>query len=232
MVGLFFEKERPASRAPSKAYWQMADITTTPALVDNIQRIYGIRVDGGHAEQLPVLWEALCRLPVGLVRSCGIKDLGFKDQGVSKEFYPNHGYYVDNMLVLNTQLVLDPQVFLDPSGRALDRFTHTLYHEMGHGFDDLRGDASVQEEWLSLSGWSKEPAAGLSRIVINEPGYPEMLGEWWYSAKAGFPRFYAKRNPWDDYADCFAFYVGGLKSFLPACKITYFDKALEGFMEP
>jgi hypothetical protein len=137
---------------------------------------------------------------------------------------------------------------------------------MGHGFDEEVGggpgrEASLDPEWLELSGWSKEPddgrsklvlksastlqhrfsrvsdlartlskKAGTAKIVIREQGSPELVGEWYYDPKEGFPRFYAKRNPWDDYADCFAFYVGGLKGFLPANKIAYFDKALKAYL--
>lgn len=198
---------------------------------DRIQATYGMEVEGNDLVQATKLIDSLSRLPIPLVLVCGIKSLGFKDQGVSKEYYPNHGYYIADQLVLNTQLIADPQVFLDPSGRTLDRFEHTLYHEMGHGFDEKQQDASLQSEWLSLSGWSKEPLPGLSRVTINEDGSPELVGEWWYDPRAGFPRFYAKRNPWDDYADCFSFYVGGLKGFLPSSKISYFDAVLSDYIE-
>jgi hypothetical protein len=55
-----------------------------------------------------------------------------------------------------------------------------------------------------------------------------MVGEWYYDPKAGFTRFYAKRNPWDDWADSFSFYVGGLKK-LPDNKTEYFDKLLKKY---
>ena len=195
-------------------------------LLANLQGRYGIQVTDCDPVQAVKLGDTLERLPVALVEACGIKNLGFKDQGESREYYPNHGYYVDNLLVLNTQNITDPQVFQDASGRTLDRFEHTLYHEMGHGFDDLQHNASEAAPWTTLSGWSKEPFLGGKRIIISEEGVPEVVGEWFYDPRAGFPRFYAKRNPWDDYADCFAFYVGGLKGFLPPSKISYFDTVL------
>jgi len=198
---------------------------------ERIQADYGVEVDSNDVVQIPKLLESLSRLPHLLVRVCGIKSLGFKDQGVSKEYYPNHGYYVADQLVLNTQLLDDPQVFIDHSGRTLDRFEHTLYHEMGHGFDEHQKDAALQPDWLELSGWSKDPHPGLLRVTINEDGSPELVGDWWYSPSAVFPRFYAKRSPWEDYADCFSFYVGGLKDFLPASKISYFDNVLKDYIE-
>lgn len=197
-----------------------------PYIKDTLSAKYGMQVDCVDPKQLTALLVAMERIPSSLSKESGINLIGFADQGPSKEFYPNHGYYVGNRLVLNTQLLDDPQVFLDTTGRALNRFEHTLYHEMGHGWDAAKGELSLKPEWLSLSGWSKDPAPGLSRVTIKEEGTPDVVGEWCYSPSAGFPRFYAKRNPWDDFADCFAFYAGGLTGFLPQNKVQYFDTAL------
>jgi hypothetical protein len=197
-----------------------------PYLKDSLQERYGLVVDGDDVEQLSALTVGLSRIPQSLVLESGIKLLGFEDLGESREYYPNHGYYVGNKLILNTRLLEDPQVFLASNGRSLNRFEHTLFHELGHGWDEARGLLSEKPEWLVLSGWSKDPQAGLERITIKEDGVPDTVGEWYHSPVAGFPRFYARRNPWDDFADCFAFYVGGLSGFLPASKIHYLDTAL------
>lgn len=185
---------------------------------------------------LRMLKDSLKYLNPELVKKCGIKSLAFEDLGPSKEYYPNHGVYRDNgTLVLNTQLLEDPLLIAEAeSGRAMNKFDQTLYHELGHGFDHENrvndgedGDESLQKEWMDLSEWSKEPKPGLHRIRIKDKGTPELVGEYYFSPEAKFTRFYGKRNPYDDYADCFSYYVAGLKSFLPENKIQYFDKRLK-----
>lgn len=204
----------------------LTDPSYAPFLKQSIQDRFGMVVDCEDPRQISALAVALERIPAALVKDSGIKFLGFKDLGPSKEYYPNHGLYVGNKLFLNTQLLEDEQIFVDKSGRSLNRFEHTLYHEMGHGWDDIHGLPSSLPAWLGLSGWSPTAQPGLSRITIIESGVPDKVGEWYFSPQAGFPRFYAKMNPWDDFADCFAFYVGGLGGFLPANKTKYLDTAL------
>ena len=200
-------------------------------LVSNIEQIYGIKVDPTcDPECLKVLQESLKRLDPVLVRDCGIKSMSFEDLGPSKEYYPNHGKYINNTLVLNEQLLGDPTLLVDiENGSIMNKFDQTLYHELGHGWDEFqgkKGDLSLQDDWMCLSGWSKYPKPGLKRIRIREKGIPEIVGDYYYSPDAEFTRFYAKRNPWDDWADSFSFYVGGLKKFIPKNKIVYFDKLI------
>jgi len=192
------------------------------SLLDN----YGMNSKDGEDHLFTITDTSLGRLPKDLVKDSGIKNVGFEDMGESKEFYPNHGYYVNNLLVLNSQLINDPYSYKDHSGRTMNKFDQTLYHELGHGWDDVMGLLSEQKEWLDLSGWSEEWKPGLKRVIITEEGQPEVRGEWCYNPDSGFTRFYAKRNPWDDFADTFAYYVAGMKSFLPGNKIEYFDRHL------
>lgn len=198
-----------------------------------IEKKYKIKLDESVENKYSYLiFEALKKLPLKLILACGIKSLGIKDLGPSKEYYPNHGVYVSNTLYLNKWNTEDAWVVEDALGNSLDRFDHTLYHEMGHGLDEVLGgniELSRQPEWLELSNWSEEPKPGLKRVIVREPGSPELVGEWWYNPDSGYTRFYAKRNPWDDWADSFAYYVAGLKSCLPESKIKYFDDLLEEF---
>lgn len=187
---------------------------------------YGIDAVEPPAEQLQLLISSLAKLPHDLVLDSGVTSIGFRDMGPSQEYYPNHGLYVQRTLYLNSTLKDDDQVFLDSQGRALDRFDHTLFHELGHGWDERHGLLSERPQWLSLSGWSKSPAPGLCRVTIKESGGFTKEGEWFFSPSAQFPRFYAKTNPWDDWADCFAFYSAGLKEFLPTEKTRYFDSTI------
>ena len=204
----------------------LSDLEYTPYLKKSLEDNYRMVVDGDDPRQISALSIALNRLPAALATDCGINLLGFEDLGPSREYYPNHGYYVGKKLILNTQLLSDEQVFLDKNGRALNRFEHTLYHEMGHGWDAAKGTPSLAAGWSALSGWSPTAVPGLQRITIREEGSPDLVGDWFFDPKAGFPRFYAKRNPEEDFADCFAFYAGGLSGFLPANKTQYLDAAL------
>jgi len=203
-------------------------------LFSGLEDIYGFKIDKNTSPDcLQGLYGSIQRLNPELVRMCGIKSLSFEDLGPSKEYFPNHGKYINDTLVLNSQLLTDPNIIIDKNnGAILNKFDQTLYHELGHGWDESQGkdkDLSLEEDWLSLSGWSKYPKPGLKRIHIKEKDTPELVGEYYYSPNAEFTRFYAKRNPWDDWADSFSYYVGGAKSYLPKNKIAYFDKLLKKY---
>jgi hypothetical protein len=205
-------------------------------LFSAIKEIYGIVVDKKTSpECLQALFGSIQRLNPEVIKMCGIKSLSFDDLGPSKEYYPNHGRYINNTLVLNDQLLKDSRIVVDPdNGAILNKLDQTLYHELGHGWDEYQGedgDLSLKEDWLNLSGWSKYPKPGLKRIHIKEKDTPELVGEYYYSPYARFTRFYAKRNPWDDWADSFSYYVGGALSYLPKNKIAYFDKLLKKYIK-
>lgn len=205
-------------------------------LFSAIKEIYDIDVDKNSSpECIQAVYSSLQRLNPEVVKMCGIKSLSFEDLGPSKEYYPNHGKYINNTLVLNDQLLKDPNIIVDPdNGSILNKLDQTLYHELGHGWDEVqgeKGDLSLMNDWLELSGWSKYPKPGHKRIHIKEKGSPELVGEYYYSPYAKFTRFYAKRNPWDDWADSFSYYVGGAKSYLPKNKVAYFDKLLKKYLK-
>jgi hypothetical protein len=214
----------------------MAKKATDPGLIrtpSGLYSRYGIEfVTGSDPLLVSLVADALEVMPDQLVRDCGIKRFGFEDLGESKEYYPNHGYYVNDTLVLNSKLPEDQILFSDPStDKSMNRLEHTLYHELGHGWDAKMGDLSIKPEWLDLSSWSESRVDGHVRIVINDGDSPEMVGEWCYSPDAKFVRFYARRNPWDDFADTFSFFVKGQKGFVPPEKAAYFDSRLGKYYE-
>jgi hypothetical protein len=211
----------------------MLESSEDDSVVDELHDKYGIKIPRGtDRDCLHVLHNSLTRLPPDLVRDCGITSMDFKDMGPSRKYYPNHGVYSNGTLTLNSNIIDDKHTLeFDPkSGECLNKFDQTFFHELGHGWDEAHGDGvkelSIQPEWLGISGWSEKPKDGLKKLVIDEKGAPHLEGEWWYDPNAGFTRFYAKRNPLDDWADSFSYYVGGLKSFLPKKKVEYFDKAV------
>lgn len=178
-------------------------------------------------------------MPVELVRDCEVSKLVFSNSmGANKPYYPNHGYYysVDKSITLNNDIFYNPDYpddFYDSNCYRVGRPAQTLVHELGHALDAAKGDISLKPDWLKLSGWSETPRQGLKRMVINEPGMPVKMGEWYYdpqiSGDSNFTRFYGKMNPWDDLADCFSFFVIGMKNKLPDSKKDYFDNLLNKY---
>jgi len=214
-----------------KVAQEIKNLSEDGAILKDIEDKYKITVENGiDPEYLKVLHSSLKRLPPQLIKDCGITFLGFKDLGPSKKYYPNHGQYVNNKLYINTQVFEDPSMDVDyDSGVALNKFDQTLYHELGHGWDEVSGngkDLSLKPDWLELSKWSEEPKKGYKRIIIKEKGCPVLKGDYYYAPDAKFVRFYGKRNPWDDWADTFAYYVGKMSNFVPEEKKKYFDGKL------
>jgi hypothetical protein len=171
-------------------------------------------------------------MPSSLVKACGVTKIVFEDLGPNRPYYPCHGFYQPgaDFVALNVNMFYypdQPDDFFTEKGYSISRVAETVYHELGHSFDQHRGELSLQDAWLKLSGWSKDREPGLKRLIINEPGAPKVIGEWWYNSEAcGFTRFYARRNPWDDWADSFSFYVSNVKDKVPEAKREYFDKLL------
>lgn len=208
---------------------------------------YGLSTvfDTGVQDQLPIMRQIcliLRPIPPEIVKNCGIVNLYIRgDMGPNKPYYPNHGYFHDQLIALNADIFIHPDSpdnFSDERGYSISRPQHTLIHELGHGFDtynknafnkDASTDLSLQPEWLKLSGWKEESAPGLKRIVIEDKRAPKIVGEWFYDPRADFVRFYAKRNPWDDWADSFAYYFSTLRNKVPAPKKAYFDRLFRPF---
>lgn len=182
---------------------------------------------------LKQIYHILKILPGSLVRDCGIDIVEISyTMGPNKPFYPNHGYFVGNKIVLNADIFHNPDVpddFMDHRGYFLSRPEQTLFHELGHSFDEKKGLLSSRNKWLSLSGWSPKYKPGLKRMIIQEKGLPEKRGEWFYDPRSKFTRFYAKMNPWDDFADSFSFFIGGLKEIVPLNKRKYLDDLLKKY---
>lgn len=192
----------------------------------------GPGVHDGHII-LREVFNILKPVPPNLIKDCGIKNLLIRaDMGPNKSYYPNHGYFVGNQVALNADIFHHPDLpddFFDHRGYFLTRPQQTLLHELGHGYDEFHSNLSLQNPWLKLSGWSENFKPGLKRLVINDERAPRVVGEWFYDPSAKFTRFYAKRNPWDDLADSFAFFIGNVKDKVPCEKSGYFELNLKKF---
>ena len=207
------------------------DITGIDAIIKEMKSTYNTKVKKGtKPEHVMALYGALKKLPAQLVRDCNMDEIGFEDLGPSKEFYPNHGRYLNGALTINERILYEPKIQTDGAGHKLNEFSQVLYHEMGHSYDN-DDKFSLKDDWLKLSDWSEKPIPGHKRLIIREDGCPELKGEWYYGPNAKFTRFYARRNPWDCWADEFSFFVGGLKSIVPKEKREYFEKLFKKYYE-
>ena len=204
---------------------------------DKLQEDFGVLASSSEGKPadpiiLRQVHQILSIMPAKLVKACGINRLLTReDMGPSRPYLPNHGYFFDHSVTLNSDIFYNPDTpddFIDHRGYFVSRPTQTLLHEMGHGLDSVKGDLSLKEPWLKLSSWSATSQPGLKRLVIKEKDMPEMTGEWFYDPKAEFTRFYAKRNPWDDWADSFAFYVCRMDN-CPSKQREYFDNLLKPY---
>lgn len=179
------------------------------------------------------IYNILSPISCDLIKACGIKNLNIRStMGPNKPYYPNHGYFIGDQITLNGDIFVNPDLpddFIDHKGYFITRGQQTLIHELGHGFDHYHDNLSLKPAWLSLSGWNETYEPGLKRLHIKDQRAPEVIGEWFYSPDAEFTRFYAKRNPWDDFADAFAFYVADLKNKVPLNKKAYFDNLLKKY---
>ena len=201
---------------------------------DRIQTRYGITVSGcDDGTVIRQIYFILNPVPTQLIKDCGITKIVLRDLGPNLPHYPNHGWFVGDEITLNIDIFLhpdEPDDFVDHRGFFLTRAQQTLLHELGHALDKRLGDLSLQDPWMRLSGWSKEYRPGLKKLIIRDPGAPEVIGEYFYDPSiARFTRFYGARNPYDDLADCFAFFVGGLKNKVPPTKRDYFKALLKKY---
>lgn len=190
----------------------------------------GPKVINGHCILREIV-QILQPVPPDLVKACGINHLLIRnDMGPNKPYYPNHGYFTGNQIALNADIFYHPDLpedFFDYHGYFITRPQQTLIHELGHGYDENHSNLSLQDDWLNLSKWSRNFKPGLKRLIIDEKEAPKVIGEWFYDPEAGFTRFYAKRNPWDDWADSFAFYNANLRNKIPPRKAAYFKNRLK-----
>lgn len=225
-----------ASYLKAISAFQIDDLAEAKHWVAQLNDRYGIDLkwdNGTHdvGDLAKEIYRILRPIPEDLVRACKVTTLELRsNMGSNLPFYPNHGFYqVPDLIVLNTDMFYhpdQPNEFMDHRGYFLTRAQETLVHELGHALDFVLGEPSLKPAWMKLSGWSHTPQPGLKQLIIRDKGVPEIRGDMWYDSKARFTRFYGKKNSYDDWADCFAFYIGGLRHNMPAEKNGYFDELL------
>lgn len=127
-----------------------------------------------------------------------------------------HGSYnpEDGTLILNVDLFTgetpaqirlidadgnDPPLSMPCVSRAL----HTTIHELTHAIGTATG-LDESPEWLALSGWveASDDPEGTSRYWESRPGWtPQGHSEWRHRLGCWFTRDYARRSPFELFAD-------------------------------
>ena len=127
-----------------------------------------------------------------------------------------HGSYSpeDGTLILNVDLFIGgtPEQIrlIDVDGNdpplcmpCVSRPLHTTLHELSHAIGTATG-LDESPEWLALSGWQCAPddPEGTARYWESRPGWaPQGPSEWRHRLGCWFTREYARRSPFELFAD-------------------------------
>jgi hypothetical protein len=186
------------------------------SVVEEIEKTYGITLsDNFDNKTAKQLLEALKEIPAKVLKG-HVKSIILDERmGKSKRLYPNHGKYIE----AEKKIMLNPEIFdiktryEDGKGHSISKVTQVAVHEIGHVIDDANG-FSDKKEWTSISGWGKigsdKPDKGYKRLVLREKDAPTLISPWQFKAGTDFVRWYAKRNPKEDFVESFCFAVTGL----------------------
>lgn len=119
---------------------------------------------------------------------------------------------------------------------SVPEYVHVLIHELLHSLD-THFSLADSKKWLEISGWKFSPKKtpdGCARYIENRPGWDKRgprASRWVYKRGANFVRNYAKKNPYEDYAESACFYTMGLlnsfKGQVGAKKIKFVKKVMD-----
>lgn len=126
----------------------------------------------------------------------------------AKELNAKHGLYIpaEQMIKFNPGNIVLRQHF-GGGENAIPHADLTIVHEVGHSlFDNLSDEEKLH--WLSISGWMKGTKDGQAPPYEEKrPGWEHIISKWTHKAGAKFPRYYSEKNPNEDFADCFSFFI-------------------------
>lgn len=174
---------------------------------------YKIRLGTIDFEEAVRLFEAFSFLPKRLITDL-IDNIDIDTSlGKPMKFFPNHGRWDTE----SNTMYLNPEVLKHEP----DESKHLILHEVGHAIDSELGMISLTKAWRSLSGWTQRPEGitfsqrgdksylehgNYKRLKIEEDSHL-ILTNWWHLKDAHFVRWYAERNPKEDLAESFSYYV-------------------------
>lgn len=82
-----------------------------------------------------------------------------------------------------------------------------VVHEVGHSLYNALSPEEKQR-WNEISGWMKGTKKGQAPPYEEKrPGWERIISKWTHRIGAKFPRYYGEKNPDEDFADCFSFFI-------------------------
>jgi hypothetical protein len=174
---------------------------------------YGIKLGSINFEESCRLFDAFNMLPkkffIGTIKLIEIDP----SLGKPLKVYPNHGRWEEDFKAM----YLNPEVLKHEPTESI----HLILHETGHAIDAGMDNISLKKAWRNMSGWTQSPP-GITQQEKSNQAYLEhddyrrlkieedqqlLVSNWWYDKDAHFVREYASRNPKEDFAESFAYYV-------------------------
>jgi hypothetical protein len=187
-----------------------------------------------------VIAEAWRRLPP-IKRQASIAEIVLEDLGAKHgSFNPDTG-----VLTLSTRLFEGDNaaqlMMIDCDGNApplreecVSRCLHTATHELFHAIGTTTRLDST-DEWLRLSGWIRrsDNPLGTDRYWESRVGWEQGPSEWRHRVGCWWTRDYARRSPFEDFADCCTHIALGWSRFFEVsangrAKLSYLRREVWG----
>lgn len=163
----------------------------------------GVYITGFTSPEEEAVRATLSRIPPELIKLSGVS---FVES--APELNAKHGRFVpdDSKVLFNPgNLVLRTK--FGGGELAIRHEILTLVHEFGHAlYGKLTSED--QKKWLATVGWMEGTKDGQAPPYIEtRKGWEPYRSEWTHKAGERFPRYYAEKNPNENFADSFAFFI-------------------------
>lgn len=141
---------------------------------------------------------------------------------VAKNLGAIHGRYEPS----NTSIEFNPKNFNNKmkfgNKTKVNMDQHVFTHEVGHGvYRNVLNDEQ-RNKWSAISGWIKGTGENQAQPYEEKrPGWPKKTSKWTHNKDAKFTRLYSEKNPNEDFADHFAYYVCGNEDQIPEEKRNF-----------
>jgi hypothetical protein len=186
-----------------------------------------VRILGFNKPQEELIRAAVSRVPPELLENCA-KIVADPTMGAK------HGRFLPK----TRTILMNPKQFdlRQRFGRGpgwIWHFEVTMVHEVGHSVWEMLTQEQKQQ-WRDISGWRRignTVPTGMVRYIEKRPGWPIGKAEpWAHKPGVGFTRHYGERNPGEDFADCFSFYLMGKPHQMAPEKREFMNGLIQGMV--
>ena len=181
----------------------------------------GIQITGFSTPEEEALRAMLSRVPPELL-------FNVKKIESAKELGAKHGRFISETQTIqfNPENLRLRQRFGKGPGWILHQEL-TVVHEVGHSIYDTFSPESKQA-WEAISGWMKGWKPGqLPAYVEQRPGWGHEVSKWTHKPGILFTRHYGERNPGEDFADCFGFFLLGKGHQMAPAKRKFLEQLIQ-----